>query len=142
MTAIDFSLPVLSIRQPWAWLILNGGKDVENRTWRTNYRGRFLIHAAKGCTIQEWNAGRDMIDFVSGGRLFLPSLHLLERGGIVGEVELVDCLPWSNSAWHEAGFTGFILRNPKPLPFHPCSGRLGFFSLSIPAGAMPGNQAL
>ena len=35
----------LSIRQPWAWLILNGYKDLENRTWRTDYRGPLLIHA-------------------------------------------------------------------------------------------------
>lgn len=38
----------LSIRQPWAWLILNGWKDIENRDWTTRVRGRILIHAAKG----------------------------------------------------------------------------------------------
>lgn len=40
-------MKVLSIRQPWAWLICAGYKDVENRDWRTNYRGRILIHAPK-----------------------------------------------------------------------------------------------
>jgi tetratricopeptide (TPR) repeat protein len=38
-------MKALSIRQPWAWLIVHGVKDVENRTWRTNFRGRFLVHA-------------------------------------------------------------------------------------------------
>ena len=38
--------PCLSIRQPWAWLIAHGWKNIENRTWPTGYRGRFLIHAA------------------------------------------------------------------------------------------------
>jgi hypothetical protein len=37
----------LSIRQPWAWLIIAGHKDVENRSWTTTYRGPLLIHAAR-----------------------------------------------------------------------------------------------
>ena len=41
---------VLSIRQPWAWLILHGGKDVENRNWATKVRGRVLIHAGSTMT--------------------------------------------------------------------------------------------
>ena len=45
---------VISVRQPWAWLIMNAGKDIENRTWRTDVRGRVLIHAAKGVTKDEW----------------------------------------------------------------------------------------
>ncbi len=39
--------PILSIRQPWAWLIVNGYKDIENRTWSTRFRGKVLIHAGK-----------------------------------------------------------------------------------------------
>ena len=38
-------LKVLVVRQPWAWLIVNGYKDIENRSWRTRYRGALLIHA-------------------------------------------------------------------------------------------------
>jgi hypothetical protein len=37
----------ISIRLPWAWLIVNGFKDVENRSWRTRHRGTILIHASK-----------------------------------------------------------------------------------------------
>jgi hypothetical protein len=37
--------PVLTIRNPWAWAIVHGGKPVENRGWRTAYRGPLLIHA-------------------------------------------------------------------------------------------------
>ena len=40
-------LPILSIRQPWAWLIVNGYKDIENRTWSTRFRGKVLIHGMK-----------------------------------------------------------------------------------------------
>jgi ASCH domain len=39
-----------SIRQRWAWLIVNGHKDIENRAWPTKFRGRVLIHASKGMT--------------------------------------------------------------------------------------------
>ena len=38
-------LKAISIRQPWAWLIVNGYKDVENRVWFAKLRGRVLIHA-------------------------------------------------------------------------------------------------
>ena len=40
-------MKVLSIRQPWAWLIMTGLKDVENRTWNTDFRGQFAIHASR-----------------------------------------------------------------------------------------------
>jgi ASCH domain len=36
---------LLTIRQPWAWAIIYGGKDVENRSWLTKHRGPLLIHA-------------------------------------------------------------------------------------------------
>ncbi|HTV55212.1 MAG TPA: ASCH domain-containing protein, partial [Terriglobia bacterium] len=39
-------MKALSIRQPWAWLIVNGFKPIENRSWNTNFRGRILIHAS------------------------------------------------------------------------------------------------
>ena len=46
-------MKALSIRQPWAWLIVHGRKDIENRSWRTKFRGRFLVHAAQGMTRRE-----------------------------------------------------------------------------------------
>jgi len=46
----------LSVRQPWAWLLLNG-KDIENRDWYTKYRGPLAIHASKGISgkLGLWN---------------------------------------------------------------------------------------
>src|ERR1017187_9047245 len=40
------TIRTLSIRQPWAHAILHLGKDVENRSWSTPYRGSILIHAS------------------------------------------------------------------------------------------------
>lgn len=125
------SLPAicLSIRQPWAWLILHGGKDVENRRWKTNFRGPVLIHAAKGMTRREYEDARDF-SRLANRRVVLPDFGVLERGGIVGCVQIVDCVQdhESPSTWSEGPFC-FVLRNPKPLPFTLCRGALGFFNL-------------
>lgn len=116
----------LSIRQPWAWLILNAGKDIENRDWRTDRRGRFLIHAGKGMTRDEYESGESMLWLDPGVQL--PPFEALERGGIVGSVELVDCVTDSESEWF-FGKYGFVLREPKILPFMPYRGQLGFFEV-------------
>lgn len=122
----------LSIRQPWAWLILNAGKDVENRTWPTRFRGKVLIHAAKGMTLEEWEIAHEFYaSFNDLGAQQMPRFTdpRLSRGGIVGEVEIVDCIParFAQSDWAEGPFC-FLLRNPRPLPFTPCRGALGFWS--------------
>lgn len=121
----------MSVRQPWAWLILHAGKDVENRDWRTNVRGRVLIHASKGMTRYEY---ADAWEFVArlrdGGTCRvpdLPSFAALDRGGIVGSVVIKDCIESSDSPWFFGTF-GFLLCEPQPLQFEPGPGRLGFFS--------------
>lgn len=130
----------LSIRQPWASLILKAGKDIENRTWSTRYRGRILIHAAKGMTRDEHedaiafaveairsdprNAGKPKTTLRELGFAFKD----LQRGGIIGSVEIVDCVSDSASPWF-VGPQGFVLRDPQPLPFRPLKGRLGFFEV-------------
>lgn len=120
----------LSIRQPWAWLILHGGKDIENRDWSTKVRGRVLIHASKGMTLDEWS---DAWEFAGSaarqlGRDAGVTAHTIERGGIVGSVEIINCTTHSDSRWF-VGRHGFVLRDPKPLPFVPWKGRLGFFDV-------------
>lgn len=117
----------LSIRQPWAWLILHAGKDIENRNWRTDYRGKVFIHAGKGMTRQEYAGAFDLLDEIElTGKLAIPTFEQLDRGGIVGEVEIVDCVSDSQSPWF-AGRYGFVLKHAKALPFKPCKGELGFF---------------
>ena len=126
-------MKAISIRQPWAWLILNAGKDIENRDWPTSYRGPILIHASKGMTRDEYDdavdtarAARRVLGAIPG--LTMPSFANMERGGIVDQVELVDCVQDSTSPWF-FGKYGFVLRNPKRLPFVPLKGQLGFFEV-------------
>jgi ASCH domain len=127
----------LSIRQPWAWLIIHGGKDIENRCWPTRFRGRFLIHAAKGMTKAEYSGAVAAIQRCGGPVITLPAFHDLERGGIVGSVDLVDCVQSSESQWFTGPF-GFVLRNPQRVNFSRWRGRLGFFEVAFEAGEQNG----
>lgn len=119
----------LSIRQPWAWLILRGGKDIENRDWPTRVRGRVLVHAAKGMTRDEFDSAA-IFSFGRTGEAKLPPMGELQRGGIVGSVEIMDCVQRSDSHWF-VGRYGFLLRDPQPLPFRPWRGALGFFDVPL-----------
>ena len=130
----------LSIRQPWAWLIvrpdvvgprergrlyLDGTmKVVENRPWRTNFRGSFFIHAAQ--TI-------DMAGMAYVQREH-PHIHLpseFETGGIVGQAKLVACVESHGSAWSIPGQKQFVLMEIRPLPFYRCRDRRRFFAFAL-----------
>lgn len=115
-------MKALSIRQPWAGLIIHGYKDIENRDWPTRYRGPLLVHApltldAELCA--EFDAA-----LVEDG---LPPIEW-RTGGIVGVVEVVDCVTASASDWFSGPY-GFVLAHARPLPFVPLKGRLGLFDV-------------
>jgi hypothetical protein len=115
-------MKALSIQQPWAWLIVNGYKDVENRDWPTKVRGRILIHAGKKFDEEAYTT------LLGRGGYSLPPRALLERGGIVGEATIIGCVEESESEWF-MGYYGFVLGNAKPLPFRALRGQLGFFDV-------------
>ena len=114
-------LPIISLRQPWAWMIVNGYKDIENRTWSTRFRGKVLIHAGK-----KWDEGIMPADIKAMYGIEIP--RRLKTGGIVGMAEITDCVNKSKSPWFFGPY-GFTLANAKPLPFYPCKGKMGFFRL-------------
>lgn len=134
-------IPALSIRQPWAWLIVRPDivdaderrraaeagilKLVENRDWTTPYRGRLWIHAGKTCTARDYAAA---VEFVCGLDLGItvPPIDQLPRGGIVGAATLTDCVVDIDSPWF-IGEIGYLLSDPWPCDFSPCKGQLGFF---------------
>lgn len=126
----------LSIRQPWAWLIVNGWKDIENRSWLTRFRGPIMVHAGKTRMDEdEWadlSAGRNLVDGQPIDFDFVPppDIQGMGWGGIVGVAEIVDCVTSSTSRWF-VGEHGFVLRNARPVPFIPCKGQLGFFRPDI-----------
>ncbi len=129
----------LSIRQPWAWLIVRPDlsdeeraqayldsriKDIENRDWRTNHRGWFYVHAG-----QKFDHVGYRYILARYPDIRLPASSDFERGGIVGQANLVDVVEESESRWF-IGQYGFVLRGARPLPFTPCRGKLNFFKLS------------
>lgn len=133
-------MKALSIRQPWAWLIVNGFKDIENRDWPTRLRDPIMIHASKGMTRDEYEDCLDACHMVSLTKPFpagtrFPAFSALERGGIVGIAEIADCVTASESPWF-FGRYGFVIRNGRPLPFTPCKGALGFFVPDIDMAAL------
>ena len=107
-------IKAISVRQPWAWLILHGKKSIENRKWNSRYRGRLLIHAPCGMTIKEyehaslWLKERRL-------EIVLPELSSLVRGAILGECIVTDWVSSSDSPWF-VGPYGALLEEMEAYP--------------------------
>ncbi|MFA5166824.1 MAG: hypothetical protein WC449_06065 [Candidatus Paceibacterota bacterium] len=117
----------LSVQQPWAWALFHG-KPVENRDWSANeafgrgkpVRGNILIHTGKKV---------DKDAFVWIETTFGLTIPLnLPTGGIIGRVNLYDCVEEYDSPWFFGKF-GFLFKDQKELSFMPCCGQLGFFEV-------------
>lgn len=135
----------LSIRQPWAHLIIHAAKDIENRTWPTRVRGDVLIHAGKTMSRHDYQDAVEFCsclpDFVLPSNFDFPSYETLksECGGIVGVMKIVDCVSESPSPWFCGPF-GFVIDRAMTLPFTPCKGELGFFMVNVEGLANTNNN--
>ena len=116
-------MKALSLKQPWAELVLLGKKTIELRKWNTKFRGEFLIHASK---IPDNKAMKEF------------NFKKLPLGYIVGKVKLINVKKYDNEEEHKRdkelhlassywGNYGFILENPERVNKIPCKGKLGFF---------------
>lgn len=129
---------MLTLRQPWAWLVVFGGKNVENRSWGTEYRGPILIHAGKEMTRAEY---RKAHEYALRYDIEIPDAEALDFGGVVGIADLVDIVsPQSidpktlaRRRWHmrpedapsgKPQF-GWLLQDITPVEFIPCQGAQG-----------------
>ena len=122
----------LSIRQPWLHAILNQGKDVENRSWRSTVRGTILLHASSMRPTKQ--AMADWRQACSEAGVEVPAgVHAgdFRLGGFIGMATIVDCVDRHESPWF-VGAYAFVLADVRKLPFMPYSGRLGFFD--VPEG--------
>ncbi len=119
-------IPALSIKQPWAWLIPNSHKNVENRTWYTDYRGELLIHASRSFDMDGYKWVQQVFPQIK-----MPLPEGFQKGGIIGKAYLGDCVSEKNYSRNQDlwffGPYGFLLSNKDPLPFIPFAGKLGFF---------------
>ena len=122
-------MKALSIKQPWTELILEGKKTIEIRSWKTKYRGYFLIHSSK----RPDTYAMDFFGFSN-----------LPRGYIVGYAKLMDIIEYNSemeflrdkykhfsiSIKKEYPVYGFVITDVhriKPIPY---KGRLSFFEVS------------
>jgi hypothetical protein len=112
-------MKALSVRNPWGWAILHAGKSIENRSWPTKYRGPLLIHAGLRDDVRGW----ETLDEFG---LTLPVDP--PTGGIIGTVDLIDCVQEHPSPWAMPGHWHWVLARPRPLPFQRCKGQLGIFN--------------
>ncbi|OJX63098.1 ASCH domain-containing protein [Dysgonomonas sp. 37-18] len=93
----------ISIKQPWAYLICAGIKDVENRTWPTKYRGRVYIHASAKPVGQYFSEGvftADQLNYLIQSK----KINLIEKvqlSAIIGHIDIVDCVINHDSIWAE-----------------------------------------
>ena len=72
-------MKALTIKEPWATLIINGYKEYEFRSWKTNYRGKILIHSGKTTDKEACSRVKDYnLDF--------------NNGNIIGECIITDCI--------------------------------------------------
>jgi len=120
-------MKALSIKQPFAELILQGRKKIELRRWNTNFRGEFLIHTSKNPDEQA------MKRFGFGN---------LTNGAIIGKVKLVDVKHYKSDeefdkdknlhlASREWGDFGFVLENPVRIKPIFVRGQLNFWDFDI-----------
>lgn len=129
------SVFALSIKQPWAGLILAGVKTVEIRTWSTAIRGRVLIHAASRPD-ERPEAWKWVTEEVKP----FTQLHR----GIIGEAILSGCViyreksvfhadqlrHWNDPEWFQSPqMYGFEFTQPKVLSFRACRGYVRFFHI-------------
>lgn len=120
-------MKALSLKQPWAELILQGKKRIELRKWNTKFCGEFLIHASKK---PDENAMRKF------------GFKDLSCGFIVGKAELVNVKKYENDkefvkdknlhlATRKWGNFGFILKNVQRIKPIPAKGNLGFWEFEL-----------
>jgi len=122
------TVKVLSVRPPWGSFIVSGQKPVENRKWKSNYRGRLYIHSSK--TFDEDGARWISLRFpLLRGQALEKRNHA--HGFIIGHVDMVDCVTIFNSRWF-FGKYGFVFTNPVAFDrqkWIPLKGQLGIFNI-------------
>jgi hypothetical protein len=143
-------LRAITVKQPWAWAIAHGGKNIENRSRNLTYRGRLAIHAGKAWA---WQGGQDRHvkqafapnqPAHAAGDDITPAQYpgRFATGAVIAVADLVDvhqgvgcCRPWGQvrnlgAATSHAAIYHLVLENVRPLA-EPiaCPGALGLWRL-------------
>lgn len=118
----------VSVRQPWAWAIVHGPKDVENRSKAAIDKGcmrpgRIAIHASQGMTRDEYELGAA---FMARVGVTCPRPDQLVRGGVIGAATVTRIVREHGSPWF-FGPHALVLDDKEAWEPIPCVGALGFF---------------
>lgn len=108
----------LTVKQPWAWAIIEAGKDVENRPKPSKHRGPLFIHAGLKDALEGWQ-------FLDVHGWTLPVDPPI--GGIIGIVDVVACVEDYDSCWAVPGEQQLVLDDPERVPFTEMNGELYMF---------------
>jgi hypothetical protein len=123
-------LRVLTVREPWATLIVTGSKPVENRAHYFGHRGPLLIHASSSLTRAYYEASCQWILLHVPTHLRpaeLPTFAECKKscGKIIGGCELVDCERYNSSPWFDGRGWGLKLTGAwKAISAVPFKGQL------------------
>jgi hypothetical protein len=123
-------MKAITDNQPWAYLICAGIKDIENRTWKTHFRGRVLIHAGAIIIQPKFEIeGQATVQEIQ----FATAVNWVEENSltsaIIGSVEIVDCVRNHPSIWAEKDCWNWVLANPILFkkPVRNVKGKLSFW---------------
>ncbi len=124
----------LTVRQPWASLIISGVKNIENRSWTTDHRGPIVItSSAASAPAHEWENARAILESIDPEHpaisAFFDNPRNAPVGMALGTVEVVSVLTdIENSPWTIPGNWHWVLANPRPFdPPVQCVGKLGLW---------------
>lgn len=110
-------MKAITIKQPWASLIVHGIKDIENRTWvcPKKYIGkRVLIHASKkSANYWDYSVAERVDKFLREISKSGTDWSRYPHGAIIGSVEIVDCVVNHSSIWSEKTENYTVGMNPK-----------------------------
>lgn len=127
----------ISLKQPWATLLVHGLKTIEVRRWRTLYRGDLLIHAARVPDDRPgvWDKVPEKLREAAR-----------QEGGVIGVAKLVECKEYrraeefvadvdkhmNDPSWfEETGLFGFRFEEVRQVPFVRVPGNLRLFELEL-----------
>ena len=121
----------LSISQPFADLIVFGGKTIELRKWNTNFRGEFLIHAPIKIRIEDCKRLKITKKLVTGAIIGKAELYDVKKYNSSKEVKKDQKFHFASKNFQDKTF-GFKIKNVKPLRIPiPWKGQLGFFDVEL-----------
>jgi len=124
-------LKCLSISQPFADLIVSGGKTIELRKWNTNFRGEFLIHAPIKIRIEDCKRLKITKKLVTGAIIGKADLYDVKKYNSSKEVKNDQKFHFASKNFQDKTF-GFKIKNAKPLRIPiPWKGQLGFFDVEL-----------